>query len=171
MNYEFKQAWTKEDYVAFATNHMLTSVFKLSNILLFTGSIGYLLLTPIFSGSWTFFYLGIGIFFFLIFFLLFTRYGAKRAYDKHKDSMIINFVLNDEGLTYLTNDGNLLKHWSEFYSIKETEDYFFVYFNKNNGMLLAKRDFGMDINRFIKDNCNKHMVNKRKIKWVKEEEF
>ena len=171
MDYELKQAWTKEDYIAFSTNHMLTSVFKLSNILLFTFSIGYLLLTPVFTGSWTFFFLGIGIFLFLVFFLLFTKVGAGRAYEKHKDKMVINYRLNDEGLTYLNIEGELTKHWSEFYSIKETEDYFFIYFNKNNGMLLAKRDFSTEINRFIKRNCDEHMVDKRKIKWYKSEEL
>lgn len=171
MSYEFKQEWTKEDYIAFTSNHMKTSVFKLSNIILFTASIGYLLLTPVFTDKWTFFYLGIGIFFFLVLFLLFTKVGAGKAYEKNKELMIVNYRLDSEGLTYLNVEGELTKHWSEFYSIKETEDYFFVYFNKNSGMLLAKRDFSTEINRYIISNCEEHMTNKRRITWAKKENY
>lgn len=166
MQYEFTQRWTKEDYIAFTMNHMVTSIFKVSNLILFGGSIGYLLVTPFFTGEYTFFYLGIGIFLFLVLFLMFTKKNAGKAYEKNKEKMFVNYRLDENGLTYLNVEGELTKHWNEFYSIKETEDYFFIYFNKHNGMLLAKRDFSSEVTRFVVAKCNEHMVDKRKIKFL-----
>jgi len=169
MEYKFTQTWTKEDYVAFAMNHMFVSVFKLSNIILFVVSIGYLVVTPfITGGDYTFFYLGIGVLLFLLSFLLFTKVGAKRAYEKNKDLMTINFLINNEGITYLNNNGELLKPWIEFYSFKETKDYFFMYFSKHKGMLLAKREISQELQKFIVTNVETHLVDKRKIKLLKE---
>ncbi len=171
MEYNFTQTWTKEDYVAFTTNHMMVSVLKPSNIILFSVSIGYLTITPfVTGGDFTFFYLGIGIFVLLIGFLLLTRVGAKKAYEKNKDLMTINFRIGDDGITYLNKNGELLKPWNEFYSFKETKDYFYVYFNKNKGMLLAKRDVSNELSKFIIDHVQDHLVNKRKIKLLKEKD-
>ena len=84
--------------------------------------------------------------------------------------MVVKFRLDEEGLTYLNIEGELTKHWNEFYSIKETKEYFFIYFNKNNGMLLKKIDFTQEVNRFIIAQCNEHIVDKRKIKLFIEEQ-
>ena len=168
MEYEFTQNWTQEDYVAFVTHHMMISVFKTTNLILFTVSITYLLITPFIYENFQFFFMGIAVFLFLIAFLIFTRYGAKRAYNKNVELMTIRFRLNDEGITYLNEDGELLKPWNEFYSFKETSNYFFIYFNKNKGMLLAKRDFSEEINKFIINNVLKHVVDQRKVKILEE---
>ena len=61
MEYEFSQKWTKEDYVAFATNHLFLNFLKIQNIVLYSVSIGYLLITPIMTDRWEFFYVGIGL--------------------------------------------------------------------------------------------------------------
>lgn len=167
MDYEFTQQWTQEDYVAFVTNHMMNSVFKFTNLMLFTISISYLIITPLITGNFQFFYMGIAVFLFLIAFMIFTRYGAKRAYNKNIDLMTIKFRLNDEGVTYLNAEGELLKPWKEFYSFKESEKYFFIYFSKHKGMLLAKRDFSEVINKYIIDNVLKHVVDQRKVKLLK----
>ena len=156
MDYEFTQQWTEDDYVAFVTNHMMNSVFKFTNLMLFTG-------------NFQFFYMGLAVFLFLIAFMIFTRYGAKRAYKKNIDLMTIRFRLNDEGVTYLNAEGELLKPWNEFYSFKESEKYFFIYFSKHKGMLLAKRDFSEAINKYIIDNVLKHAVDQKRIKLLKKE--
>ncbi|MCK5388351.1 MAG: YcxB family protein [Candidatus Izimaplasma sp.] len=170
MEYKFTQEWTKEDYIAFAMNHMKVSVFKPSNIILFTISIGYLTITPLVTGGdYTFFYLGLGVIIFLGAFLLFTRVGAGRAYEKNKDLMKINFLINENGLTYLNSNGELLKPWNEFYSFKETKDYFFMHFSKYKGMLLAKRELSDELQKYIIKNVTEHLVNKKKIKLLKDE--
>ena len=59
MEYNFTQKWTKEDYVAFAVNHLLQNFLKTRNLILYTISIGYLIITPLLTGRWEFFYVGI----------------------------------------------------------------------------------------------------------------
>ncbi len=172
MEYKFSQTWTKEDYIAFSMNHMFMSVFKRSNIILFTLSISYLIITPLITGGdFTFLYLGIAIFLFLIAFMLFAKVGAGRAYEKNKDLMTINFLINEEGITYLNNNGELLKPWNEFYSFTENEDYFFMYFSKHKGMLLAKRDLNSDVQRYVVQQVKEHMVNQKKLKLLKVEDI
>jgi len=174
MEYRFTQEWTKDDYVAFAMHHMKVSVFKLSNIILFTVSIGYLIITPLVTGGeLTYFYLGIGVFLFLGAFLAFTKIGAARAYEKNKELMKISFLLNGEGLTYLNNNGELLKPWNEFYSFSETKEYFFMYFSKHKGMLLAKRELSDELQKFVITSIKSHLVDQRKVKLLKvdSEEF
>ena len=61
MEYNFTQKWTKEDYVAFAVNHLLQNFLKTRNLILYTISIGYLIITPLLTGRWEFFYVGIGL--------------------------------------------------------------------------------------------------------------
>jgi len=171
MEYEFTQTWSQEDYVAFAKNHMLSAIFKVSNIILFTVSIGYLLITPIISGGdFLFFFLGIGVLAMISLFLVYAINNSKKTYEKNKHLMTIDFVVNDEGLTYKTKEGELTKPWNEFYSFKETKDHFFIYFNKQNGLLLAKRDFSYELQSFIVKQINDHLVDKRKIKILKRED-
>ena len=84
--------------------------------------------------------------------------------------MTINFKITDDGITYMNVEGELVKPWNELYSFSETEEYFFVYFSKHRGMLFAKRDFSYELRRFIIDNVQKHLVNKRKIKLLKRDD-
>ncbi len=172
MEYKFTQTWSKEDYIAFSMNHMFMSVFKLSNIILFTLSIGYLIITPLITGGdYTFLYMGVAIFLFLIAFMLFAKVGAARAYEKNKDLMTINFLVNEKGITYLNNNGELLKPWNEFYSFTETNEYFFMYFSKHKGMLLAKRDLSSELQQFVIAQVKQHMVNQKRLKLLKEDEL
>jgi len=172
MEYKFTQTWTKEDYIAFSMNHMFVSVFKLSNVILFTLSIGYLVITPLVTGGdFTFLYLGVAIFLFLIAFLLFAKVGAGRAYEKNKELMTINFLINEAGITYLNNNGELLKPWTDFYSFTETDEYFFMYFSKHKGMLLAKRELSTELQRYVISQVKAHLVNQRKLKLLKVEDI
>lgn len=167
MNYEFKQVWTKEDYVAFATNHLLINFMKLQNIILYSLSIGYLLITPVLTGKFTFFYIGIGLLVMMVFYVMFARRMAGKNYEKNKDLLSISFELNEEGLTYITKEGKMTEPWNEFYSVKETKDYFFMYFTPQKGFLLAKRDLSNTNKQYICKKLEEHMTNKRRLKLLK----
>lgn len=164
MEYQFTQKWTKEDYVAFATNHLLLNFLKLQNIILYSVSITYLLITPLLTGSFAFFYVGIGLVLILGGYVVLARRSAAKGYERNKDSLNIDFILNDTGLIYETKDGKVTEAWEQFVSVKETEKYFFMYFAANKGFLLAKRDLNDSMIRFIRDNLMQHVVNQKKIK-------
>jgi len=164
MEYQFSQKWTKEDYVAFATNHLLLNFLRLKNIILYTVSIGYLLLTPLFAGTWTFFFVGIGLMVLLGGYILVARRSAGKGYERNKDSLSINFTLNETGLIYETKEGTITEDWAKFINVKETEDYLFMYFATNKGFLLAKRDLSEDMLRMIRRGLKEHVVNQKRIK-------
>lgn len=164
MEYQFSQKWTKEDYVAFATNHLLLNFLKLKNIILYSVSIGYLLLTPLFAGTWNFFYVGIGLIVLMAVYILVARRSAGKGYERNKDSLSIDFTLNDTGLIYETKEGTITEDWAKFINVKETEKHFFMYFAANKGFLLAKRDLNEDMIRMIRKGLLDHVVNQKRIK-------
>ena len=168
MEYKFSQKWTEEDYVTFAMNHLLLSFFKKQNIILYTLSIGYLLLTPVLTDRWEFFFVGVGLLLLLGGYLIMARRAAVKGYQRNKDSLSIDFTLNDKGLIYKTADGEITDTWEQFYSVKETEKYFFMYFAAQKGFVVAKRDLTEEMILFIRKNLLEHVVNQKRIKLLVE---
>ena len=168
MEYKFSQKWTEEDYVTFAMNHLLLSFFKKQNIILYGLSIGYLLITPALTGRWEFFYVGIGLVLLLGGYLIMAKRAAVKGYERNKDSLSIEFTLNDQGLIYETSDGKITDNWEQFYSVKETEKYFFMYFAAQKGFIVAKRDLTEEMVLFIRRNLLDHVVNQKRIKLLVE---
>ena len=164
MEYQFTQKWTKEDYVAFATNHLLLNFLKIQNIILYSVSITYLLITPLLTGNWAFHFVGLGLIAILGGYVLMARRSAEKGYERNKESLSIDFILNDTGLIYETKDGKVTENWEQFSSVKETEKYFFMYFAANKGFLLAKRDLNDEMILFIRNNLLQHVVNQKKLK-------
>lgn len=164
MEYQFSQKWTKEDYVAFATNHLLLNFLKLHNIILYSVSISYLLLTPLFTESYSFFFIGLGLILVMGGYILIARRSAGKGYERNKENLSISFTLNESGLIYETKDGVVTEEWNKFINVKETEKYFFMYFSANKGFLLAKRDLSEDMINMIRNSLKEHVVNLKKIK-------
>lgn len=164
MEYKFTQKWTKEDYVAFATNHLLLNFLKPKNIILYSFSIGYLLITPLFVERWEFFFVGLGLVVLFGVYFLMAKRSASKGYERNKDSLTIEFTLTDSGLIYETNDGSVNEEWHQFSDVKETEKYFFMYFASNKGFVLAKRDLSGDMVSMIRRGLQDHVVNQKRIK-------
>ncbi len=161
MNYTFTQNVTKEDYVAFVTNHIFLSFLRPFNLILFVISVGYLLVTPFLTGDFTFFFVGLGIFAFIFLLALFVRRNAKKTYERNPDSFTMTYDVDDEALKYMTREGELVKNWPEFYRVKETKDYLFVYVNQHSGLVLVKREIPSDAYRFILQQLEQHVIAKR----------
>jgi len=161
MNYTFTQNVTKEDYVAFVTNHIFLSFLRPFNLILFIVSVGYLLATPFLTGDFTFFFVGLGIFAFIFLLALFVRRNAKKSYDKNPEGFTMTYEVNEESLKYMTLEGELIKKWPEFYRVKETKDYLFVYINQHSGLVLVKREIPSDAYRFILEQLEQHVITKR----------
>lgn len=164
MEYEFTQKWTKEDYVAFATNHLLQNFLKTRNLVLYTVSIGYLLITPILTERWEFFYVGLGLIALFVGYLFMAKRSSAKGYERNKESLSIQFILNEKGLTYKTPEGKITEEWDKFVYVKETEKHFFMYFAAHKGFLLAKRDLNEDMITMIRKGLLEHALNQKRIK-------
>lgn len=140
MEYEFSQKVSRDDYIAFVTNHIKKSFLKLSNILLFTISIGYLVISPFVLGEqdFTFMYIGLGIVALLTAMVFYVRKNAGKTYDRNPDAFDMTYRLDEEKLTYIVPEGEIEKPWEEFHSLYETEDYLYLYVNKNSGLVFVK---------------------------------
>lgn len=162
MNYSFTQNVTKDDYVAFVTNHIFLSFLRPFNLVLFVISVGYLLATPFLTGGdFTFFFVGLGIFVFIFLLAMFVRRNAKKTYDRNPDGFTMTYEVDDQSLKYMTREGELVKNWPEFYRVKETNDYLFVYINQHSGLVLVKREIPSDAYRFILQQLEQHVIAKR----------
>ena len=164
MEYKFKQNWTKEDYVAFAVNHLLQNFLKTRNLILYSVSIGYLIATPLLTQRWEFFYVGIGLIVLFVGYLFMAKRSAAKGYDRNKESLSIEFTLNESGLMYETGEGTVTENWENFTYVKETEKHFFMYFAAHKGFLLAKRDLSEDMVLMIRRGLQTHVVNQKRIK-------
>jgi hypothetical protein len=163
MNYEFTQKVSKEDYIAFVTNHIKISFFKLSNILLFTISIGYLMISPFVLGTddFTFLFIGLGIILLLGMMMFYVRKNAGKTYDKNPNAFDMTYKITEENLVYIVPEGDITRKWDEFYSINETEGYLYLYVNKNSGLVFVKSQVNREIIDFIIRNASKTMKPKR----------
>jgi hypothetical protein len=163
MEYNFKQHLSKEDYVNFVTAHMKSSMLKPLNIVLFIISVGYLVVSPFIlgTGDFTFLYFGLGIIALLVIMYFYARRNAAKQYEKNSEQFDMTYKVNDEGLNYILPQGSIEKKWIEFFSAFETEEYLFIYLQKNSGMVILKRDVPTDAVEFIKRKLVDHVNSKR----------
>ncbi|AIO19224.1 hypothetical protein KQ51_01347 [Candidatus Izimaplasma bacterium HR1] len=169
MDYKFKQDVSKDDYVSFVTNHMKQSFIKPLNVILFTVSIGYLMISPFLMAAedrnYTFTFIGVGLMLLLVALVIFSKKAAERQYDKSEGGFSMEYEITDDALIYIVNEGNISKQWYEFYSVNENEDYLYVYVNKQRGMLIIKSALSGDALRFIKDKLRAN-IKPRKVKLI-----
>lgn len=163
MDYRFDQKVAKEDYLAFVTNHIKSSFFKPFNLVLFVVSIGYLSISPFVLGTadFTFLYIAVGIIVLLLGMVFFVRRRAEKEYDAKPDSFNMTYEVNDEGLKYITKDGELEKKWIDFYSAKETELYIYLYINKNSGLVFIKEQMQSEAVALVLGKIRNHIPAQR----------
>jgi hypothetical protein len=169
MEYKFKQELTKEDYVAFVTNHLRAGLLRPFNVVLFIVCIGYLLVSPFLpgnEGNYNFMYIALGLVVILVLMLWFSRRSAGKRYESIKEEFQVEFTVTEEKLVYqLSDDRFLEKPWNEFHSVYERGDYIYLYVQKNSGLVCVTRNLNQDIVRFIKKQITDN-VNPKKVKFI-----
>ncbi len=172
MEYKFKQELTREDYMAFVTNHLRQGLLKPFNVVLFILCIGYLLASPFLpgnEGNYNFMLIALGLVVVLVLMVFFSRRSAGKRYESIKDEFNVEFTVNEEKLLYQLKDDRFLeKPWNEFHSAYERGDYLYLYVHKNSGLVCVTRNLSPDIVRFIRKQITDHM-NPKKVKLQSEE--
>ncbi len=163
MEYQFTQHITKEDYVKFLMNHLKMNIMRPLNITLFIFGLGYLLLSPIVTGTGSFVYTYVALFLILLMGISvwFAKYNASKRYDKNKDMFDMTYIADEEGFSYLIGNEKVLKKWFDFYMATETEDYLYIFTSKDSGSVIVKREVPTEAIEFIKDKLSKHVSPKR----------
>jgi len=165
MEYKFTQEISKEDYVSFVNNHMKLSFLKPVNIILFVLSIGYLTISPFLmpaaERSYTFSFVGVGILLLLVGMVFYARKNAEKQYDKSPDGFRMTYEVDEEGLAYILEEGNIVKKWFDFYMAMENEKYIYIYVNKNSGMVIVKNAATIETINFIKTKLKEHIKSKK----------
>lgn len=165
MNYTFTQKVEKDDYVSFVVNHMKYSFYKPLNIVLFTVSIGYLMVSPFLmpadERNYTFTLIGVGLILLLIALTWFAKRGAEKQYDRGGGAFEMTYEITDESLIYKVDEGEISKNWNEFYSAMETDNYIYIYVNKQRGMVILKKAISGDMMDFIKGKLVENLKPRR----------
>lgn len=172
MEYKFKQELTREDYMAFVSNHLRQGLLRPFNVALFIVCIGYLLISPFLpgnEGNFMFMYIALGLVAILVLMVFFSKRSAGKRYESVKDEFKVNFTVTEERLLYELNDGRLLdKGWNEFYSCYERGDYLYLYLNKNSGLVIVLRNLDASIIAFVKQQLTQNL-NPKKVRFAKED--
>jgi LPXTG-motif cell wall-anchored protein len=163
MEYKFTQHVTKEDYIAFLMNHLKMNIMRPFNMVLFIFGLGYLLLSPIITGTnnYAFTLIGLSLIFMMGVSVIFARRNAAKRYDKNQDMFDMTYLADEEGFSYLIGDEKVEKKWYDFYSASETEDYLYVFTSKDSGSVIVKREVPNEAIDFIREKLKKHVNAKR----------
>lgn len=168
MEFQFHQHVERDDYVAFVTNHLKQSMFRPFNVVLYVFAFGYFMISPFIleDTPMTYFFLGLGFIAITVAMVFVARRNARKTYDNNPEQFEMDYLLTDEGLTYLLGEGQLEKKWYEIFSARETAEYLFIYVNKNSGMVVVKRDVPSDALRFLKQKLTENV---KKLKLLQED--
>lgn len=162
MEYKINHHIEKEDYLAFVTNHIVSGFLKPLNMVLFTISLAYLIVTPFLTGEFTFLLIALGIIALIIVGIFFVRRNAVKTYDKDSSSFDMKYEFNEEGFAAVMSEGKRELLWSEFYSAKETDKYLFIYVTPQQGLMLVKSQLSEEALKFLKEQLLNFAVRPRK---------
>lgn len=172
MEYKFRQNLTKEDYVAFVSNHLRQGLLRPFNVILFIVCIGYLLASPFLpgnEGNYSFMLIAVGLVGVLAAMIMLSKRSAGKRYESVKEEFNVEFTVTEEKMVYQLHDERFLeKPWNEFHSVYERGDYIYLYVQKNQGLVCVTRGVNQDIIRFIKKQITDN-VNPKKVKLLSDE--
>ena len=159
--FENKTTYNKDTYIEFLKFHNKTYNFS------------YMLYTIIWSAIFTLcMYLaygtgnilqGIFVTVILICFVIYRIYRPKFIVnrelksDKITDNNTNHFIFYDKEIEVKNNNGSFKYRYFKLYKVFETEDFFYLYVNRENAFLVSKKTFSLgtseDFSRFIKNKC------------------
>lgn len=161
MEFEVKQELNEKDYMAYVTNQLMSYFLRPINIGLYVvilGYMGYMLIT---TKEWIIILMVVAILGLNLLLIFYTRNKAKKFFKKNQDLIRMEFIFKEDMLIYKNVDGDLEKHWYEFTSARESEEYIYLSVNKQSGLIVVKRFLNSDALSFLYSRINTHMNPKR----------
>jgi len=151
---DFSQKLTKKDYLLYLINRniflIISPVIILSLIVVFIFMINkdgfqfndILYLLPI-----------------LLFVLSYIQVNnaINKAIKSNEGTKDLKVILEEDKYREITSNGTNALEYKNFYSYYENKNYFYLYVDKVNALILPKREFTQEELAIISSNFNKHM--------------
>lgn len=166
MEYKFKQDLTEEDFLVFYQLYFKKTFMRPLNIVLVSVFLVVLLLGPFFNNPQTLYYaVGLVVFLFGTYFYM-GRQG-KKMYNRDPESFRMEYVVNEDFVSFTSKEGSSSKMWSEFENLHEVEDFVFVYLKNKRGLIFKREYTGVEAYNFIIERASRDMKSKNIIRFKK----
>lgn len=159
--FENKTTYTKDTYMEFLRFHTKTYNLPYMAYTMFWAAIFILCIYLAFSSGNRL--QGVIITIILICFVVYRVYRPKKLVDNELKSEKIStnninvFSFYDKNFLVENNNGVFTFRYFMLHRVFETDDFFYLYVNKENAFLVAKKTFSLgtaeDFSKFIKDKC------------------
>lgn len=159
--FENKTTYTKDTYMEFLRFHTKTYNLPYMAYTMFWAAIFILCIYLAFSSGNRL--QGVIITIILICFVVYRVYRPKKLVDNELKSEKIStnntnvFSFYDKNFLVENNNGVFTFRYFMLHRVFETNDFFYLYVNKENAFLVAKKTFSLgtaeDFSKFIKDKC------------------
>jgi hypothetical protein len=138
MKFEFKMDVSQEDFLAFYKNYIRRTVLKTRNIVIYSIFLLFLVVGPLVAQDYELLiYAGLFLVILYVLYIYIDRSG-KKIYAKNTHAFDMKYILEEDQLQFVTDEGTGTKLWSEFYSIYEEEKYLFLYLKNKRGLVFVK---------------------------------
>lgn len=158
--YKFKNKVSEEDFLAFYKHYLKKTMFKPLSIGIYGVFLLFMLIGPIITRDYTMYmYLA---FFVLITFFVFTSIPrkARKLYESNKDSFQLTYTMKEDVLQFEASQGKNEKLWSEFHTLYETQDHYFIYLKNKRGLIFTKSSMNEENMTFLIDKCKSVLTEK-----------
>ncbi len=157
MEYKFSQKVNQEDFLVFYQFHLLSIFKRPMNALLLVILFGFLIVAPIIQQEYTQLYYALGMILFVGLLYIYLKRSGIKMYNRSKDSLDMDYILNDTGLSFNNVDGASKKVWSEFYTLFENRKYIFLFLKNRRGLLFIKNQMEPEVITYLVENATKNM--------------
>jgi low affinity Fe/Cu permease len=166
MEYKFNQKLTEEDFLVFYRLYFKKTFMRPLNVVIVTIFFIVLLMGPFFGSPQTAYY-AIGLAVFLVAMYFYMGNQGKKLYNRDPESFKMDYVVNEDTITFSSEHGSSSKMWSEFARLHEVEEFVFIYLKNNRGLIFKRAYVGNEAFNFIIDRASRDIKQKNIIRYKK----
>lgn len=151
--YTFKNKVSEEDFLAFYKHYLKKTMLKPLSVGIYSVFLLFLLIGPIITKDYSM-YMYFGFFAMITLFVVTSiPRKARKLYEHNKESFQLTYTFKKEALKFESPQGKNEKLWSEFHTLYETKDHYFIYLKNKRGLVFTKSCMNEDQVRFLLEQC------------------
>ena len=91
----------------------------------------------------------------------------KKMYNRDPDGFKMNYIVNEDSVTFSTDEGSSSKMWSEFENLHEVDKFVFIYLKNRRGLIFKREYIGEEAFDFIIERASREMKQRNIIRYKK----
>lgn len=155
MTYKFNQNVNREEYLAFYKYHVVKN-FMSPTKLIFSAVFFGALLSGAFFGYPEMTYAGVALIVMTVYMMSRLSKSGGKIFDKNPEAFSYDYTLDDNNLSFKTDEGSNTKPWKEFVKYFEDDKYIFIFTKTNKGLMFCKGKLDPETIKFILGKCEEN---------------